>query len=96
MALGAALGSTIKSSLDGKSRYQICELQESSGALNFEREDGIHDRRAPVHVKDLACHPARFFHTDEHYGVGDVLWCSRSPGENLPFSTKCNVCVRLR
>src|SRR5216684_6353508 len=56
------------------------QLRESRGALNFEGEDGVHDRRAAIYMKDLACHPARFFHTDEHDGVGDVLWGSRAPG----------------
>src|SRR5216684_7877906 len=55
------------------------QLEESRGALNFEGEDGVHDRRAAVHVKDLAGHPARFFHADEHDGVGDVLRRSRTP-----------------
>src|SRR5260370_28699374 len=55
------------------------QLRESRGALNFEGEDGVHDRRAAIHVKDLAGHPARFFHADEHHGVGDVLRRSRTP-----------------
>src|SRR6266478_7330519 len=55
------------------------KLEASRRSLNFEGEDGVHDRRAAIHVKDLAGHPARFFHADEHHGVGDVLWRSRAP-----------------
>src|SRR5258708_16553855 len=55
------------------------QLEESRGALNFEGEDGVHDRRAAIYMKDLAGHPARFFHADEHHGVGDVLRRSSAP-----------------
>src|SRR5437667_8407005 len=51
----------------------------SCGSLYFQREYGVHNRSASIHVEDLAGHPTRFLHADEHRCIRDVLRGPSSP-----------------
>src|SRR3979411_1270883 len=51
----------------------------SCGSLYFQREYGVHNRSASIHVEDLAGHPTRFLHADEHRCIRYVLRGPSSP-----------------
>src|SRR6266480_4011928 len=69
----------------------------SCGSLYFQREYGVHNRSASIHVEDLAGHPTRFLHADEHRCIRDVLWGPSSPrGTPSDFMPGFNRLLHLR
>src|SRR5436853_3518226 len=69
----------------------------SCGSLYFQREYGVHNRSASIHVEDLAGHPTRFLHADEHRCIRDVLRGPSSPrGTPSDFMPGFNRLLHLR
>src|SRR5882762_6860736 len=69
----------------------------SCGSLYFQREYGVHNRSASIHVEDLAGHPTRFLHADEHRCIRDVLRGPSSPRGTPPdFMPGFNRLLHLR